>query len=63
MKKAFPGHRVVIFGHSHRPVIEDDGALLLLNPGSACDPRWAKIPTLASLTLKEGHPQAQIIEI
>lgn len=63
MRKAFPGYRVVIFGHSHRPLIEDDGDLLLLNPGSACDPRWAKIPTLATLTLKDGVPEASLIEL
>ncbi len=62
MLKAFPGHRVVIFGHSHRPVIDDDGYLLLLNPGSACDPRWAKIPTVAILRIEHGRPEARLIQ-
>ena len=63
MLKAFPGHRVVVFGHSHRPVIDDDGSLMLLNPGSACDPRWAKVPTVAMLRIEEGRPQARLIQI
>jgi len=63
MAKRFPGHRVVIFGHSHQPVIEDDGSLMLLNPGSACDPRRAKIPSLAILQISEGIPSAQLIHI
>ncbi|MDQ4149991.1 MAG: metallophosphatase family protein [Actinomycetota bacterium] len=60
---AFRGHRVVVFGHSHRPMIEDDGSLLLLNPGSACDPRWAKVPTVAILEIEDGHPQARLVEL
>lgn len=63
MSTAFPEHRVVIFGHSHQPLIDDDGALLLLNPGSACDPRAAKIPSIAILEIQDGHPTASLIQI
>jgi putative phosphoesterase len=63
MSTTFPDHRVVVFGHSHRPLIEDDGSLLLLNPGSACDPRAAKIPTVALLEIAGGEPQAELIEL
>lgn len=63
MSAAFPNHRVVVFGHSHRPLVEDDGALLLLNPGSACDPRAAKIPTVAILEIDQGRPRASLIEL
>ncbi|MFB6228900.1 MAG: metallophosphoesterase [Halobacteriales archaeon] len=30
---------VVVFGHSHRPVIVEAGEVVLLNPGSHADPR------------------------
>lgn len=63
MAAAFPGHRVVVFGHSHMPVIDDDGDLLLLNPGSACDPRKAKVPTVALLEIDEGRPSARLVEL
>jgi putative phosphoesterase len=63
MAAAFPEHRVVVFGHSHQPLVEDDGSLLLLNPGSACDPRAAKIPTVALLEVVDGHPDAKLIEV
>lgn len=63
MAAAFPGHRVVVFGHSHLPASEDDGELLLLNPGSACDPRRAKIPTIALLDVTDGHPEARLVEL
>lgn len=63
MAQAFPGHRVVVFGHSHMPVIDDDGELLLLNPGSACDPRRAKTPTVAVLDITDGKPSARLVEL
>ena len=63
MAAAFPGCRVVVFGHSHQPVVDDDGELLLLNPGSAVDPRRAKIPTVAVLDIDSGHPRATIVEL
>ena len=63
MARAFPGHRVVVFGHSHRPVIDDDGSVMLLNPGSACDPRWAKVPTVAILHVEDGQPKATLVQL
>lgn len=63
MAGAFPAHRVVVFGHSHMPLIEDDGDVLLLNPGSACDPRAAKIPSVAILEIRDGHPTARLIHL
>lgn len=63
MRRRFPGCRVVVFGHSHIPVIEDRDGLLLLNPGSACDPRRAKVPTVALLEIVEGEPRARLVEV
>jgi putative phosphoesterase len=63
MERAFPGCRVVVFGHSHQPMVEDDGELLLLNPGSAVDPRRARIPTVAILEVEEGEPRASLVEL
>jgi uncharacterized protein len=59
----FSGCRVVVFGHSHQPFVEDDGTLLLLNPGSAVDPRRARIPTVAILELDDGQPKATLFEL
>lgn len=36
------GADLVVFGHSHRPTVEQMGAVTLLNPGSHADPRGAK---------------------
>lgn len=62
MERRFPGCRVVVFGHSHQPVVEDRDGLLLLNPGSACDPRQAKVPTVAILEVRDGQPAAELVQ-
>jgi len=36
------GADLVVFGHSHRPTVDDMGEVTLLNPGSHADPRGAK---------------------
>ncbi|MCA1839040.1 MAG: metallophosphoesterase family protein [Actinomycetota bacterium] len=63
LRHRFPECRVVVFGHSHQPMIEDDGDLLLVNPGSACDPRFARVPTVAMLDLAVSGPKARLIEL
>ncbi|HEU5001951.1 MAG TPA: metallophosphoesterase family protein [Actinomycetota bacterium] len=63
LQRRFPGCRVVVFGHSHMPVVEDRAGLLLLNPGSACDPRRAPAPTVAILTIAGGEPSAELVAL
>lgn len=65
---AFWGERfeadVVVFGHTHVPLISYVGNRLLLNPGSPVLPRSSEGPTFAVLTLKNGiKPQAEIINL
>jgi predicted phosphodiesterase len=54
---------VVVFGHSHVPVAEDDGELLLLNPGSPTDRRRMPSFTLAVLTLGRRGVDAEIVDL
>jgi uncharacterized protein len=42
---------VLVFGHSHQPLVERRGELLLVNPGSAVDQRWAPYRAVAELDL------------
>ncbi|MDO3379595.1 metallophosphoesterase family protein [Geoalkalibacter halelectricus] len=41
----------LVYGHSHYPLNEQRGALLLFNPGSPTDPRQAPFPTVGRLYL------------
>ncbi|KTT41641.1 phosphodiesterase [Pseudomonas oryzihabitans] len=55
--------RVVISGHSHKPLIEERDGVLYVNPGSA-GPRRFRLPiSVGRLTLDAGQVQAEILEL
>jgi len=57
------GVRVVITGHSHKPLIEQRNGVLFLNPGSA-GPRRFKLPiSVAQLQLNGSSVNAKIVEL
>lgn len=47
------GADLVVSGHTHRPTVDDAGAVTLLNPGSHADPRGAR-QSFAVLEPKNG---------
>jgi putative phosphoesterase len=60
---AAAGFRVVVSGHSHKPLAEERRGVLYLNPGSA-GPRRFKLPvTVARLTIGGGDASAEIINL
>lgn len=59
--RRFPDARVVIFGHSHIPFLEDEDGLLLLNPGSPTDKRRQPEYTFAVLRVDEESVRAEIL--
>ncbi|MEM1247040.1 MAG: metallophosphoesterase family protein [Acidobacteriota bacterium] len=62
---AVAGFSAVVFGHSHRPLIEWNRDVLFLNPGS-CGPRRFSLPvTLARLRIGDrGEPlDAEIVDL
>jgi putative phosphoesterase len=57
------GIRLVITGHSHKPLIEWRGERLFLNPGSA-GPRRFKLPvTLALLEVQKGSIESRLVSL
>jgi hypothetical protein len=63
-RSEFPEARVVVFGHSHIPLVEQTAGLLLLNPGSATDRRRQPTCTVAILTIGEdGAPHARLYDL
>ena len=57
------GARVIVFGHSHQPLVEERDGVLLVNPGSA-GPRRFKLPiAVAELLIARGAVSARIIEL
>ena len=63
MRRRFPEARVVIFGHSHIPWLEDENDLLLLNPGSPTDKRRQPDYTFALLRAENGNVAAEILAL
>ena len=63
MRRWFPEARVVVFGHSHIPWLEDEDGLLLLNPGSPTDKRRQPEHTFALLRKGTGGVHADILAL
>jgi predicted phosphodiesterase len=60
---AAAGFSAVIFGHSHKPRVEEREGVLYLNPGSA-GPRRFKLPiAVARLRVSERGLEAELIEL
>ncbi|MGH8634266.1 MAG: metallophosphoesterase family protein [Burkholderiales bacterium] len=57
------GFRVMVFGHSHKPVVESRDGVLFVNPGSA-GPRRFKLPVaVGELLIVGDRVDARIIEL
>ena len=58
------GIRVVVYGHSHRPSVEERQGVLFLNPGSAGPKRFRLAVTLAYLRIGgENEARGEIIRL
>ena len=63
LKPEAAGFRVVMYGHSHQPKIEEKNGVLYFNPGSA-GPRRFRLPvSVGRLTIAAGKVQAQLVEL
>lgn len=60
---AYPDAELVVFGHSHRPVVERVGAVLAVNPGSAGPRRFRDPATVALAELLPGRTSARLVEL
>ncbi len=48
------GASVALYGHTHKPKIENRGGVMIMNPGAAKDGQWAV------LTLKNGTAEGEL---
>jgi putative phosphoesterase len=57
-----PGVRVLVSGHSHKPLVEEGEGVLYVNPGSA-GPRRFKLPISAGeLRIRDGSVTAHLAQ-
>jgi uncharacterized protein len=54
---------LVISGHTHRPLVEEKGPVVYLNPGSASLPRGGFPPTYALIHIRGNGLEVEIIPI
>jgi putative phosphoesterase len=52
---------VVVFGHTHRAVIVNDGKRIAVNPGAAGPRRFDVKPSVAILEIAAGQPVVRIV--
>jgi len=53
--------KVVVFGHSHQPLIQKHGEVLYFNPGSAGPKRFSLPRSLGLLKIDHGEPRGELI--
>jgi len=57
LRAAFPAAEIIIYGHSHRPLLElVDRTVTVMNPGGAGAPRFGIPPSVGILELEPGIP-------
>jgi uncharacterized protein len=54
---------VIVYGHTHRPLVMTSGRRLVVNPGAAGPRRFDLAPSVARLTITDGVASAEIIEL
>ncbi len=61
--KFSPEVRVIIFGHTHHPEIEEKDGILFFNPGSATDKIYTLYNSVGLLTIDSGKAEGEIVEL
>jgi uncharacterized protein len=54
---------VIVFGHTHKPLVRHVGRTLVINPGAAGPRRFNLQPSVALLSIENGKPSARLIPI
>ncbi|MBI4419977.1 MAG: metallophosphoesterase family protein, partial [Gemmatimonadetes bacterium] len=64
-RAAFPQAEIIVFGHTHRPLLElVDQTVTVMNPGSAGPARFDLKPSVGVMELEPGiPPRARIVPL
>jgi putative phosphoesterase len=54
---------VIVYGHTHRPMIAKADGRLVLNPGAAGPRRFDILPSVARLTIANGQAEAELVAL
>ena len=54
---------VIVFGHTHRPIVMRSASRLAVNPGAAGPARFNVKPSVGILTIVEGEAEVEIVDL
>jgi putative phosphoesterase len=54
---------VIVFGHTHRPLVTRIGRQLVVNPGAAGPARFHLVPSVARLIIENGEVTAELVAL
>ncbi len=60
MLRAYPAD-ILVFGHTHRALVERSGDRLVVNPGAAGPRRFNLLPSVARLSIADGIAAAELV--
>jgi uncharacterized protein len=63
LKPEAAGFRAVVYGHSHKPKIEEKNGVLYFNPGSAGPRRFSLPVSVGRLTIANGKVRAELVDL
>lgn len=63
LRRRFPQAHAALFGHSHLPLHETDGAFQIFNPGSPTERRRAPRRTMGLAEIEHGHVTFTHVEL
>src|SRR5271157_3922224 len=63
LKPEAAGFRVVVYGHSHQPKIQEKNGVLYFNPGSAGPRRFHLPVSVGRLLVEAGKGRAELVEL
>ena len=52
---------VIVYGHTHKPLVERSSSRLVINPGAAGPRRFNLKPSVARLTIEDSRPEVDIL--
>lgn len=62
LRRAVPDADVIVYGHTHRPLIDEEDGVLVVNPGAAGAARFGIPPSVAILSLGD-HATVEHLEL
>ena len=54
---------VIVYGHTHRQLIDHEEGRIVINPGAAGPRRFRLVPSVAVLTIRQGSPRVELIPL